>query len=179
MDPHTWEQQGRKAFQQGDMVSAAQAFARAAAAYQAQGEAFQAAVAQGNQGVALLHAGQVDAALVLLAPLPARFARWRRPREEALSWGNLALALERAGRRQEALEAYRRSLEGLAALGEGLREEQAAVHRGLARVHVRMGRWREALGHMMQALLLAPRTPLERLLRFLLLRVAKLSPPSR
>jgi len=161
------------------LQGSAQAFARAAAAYQAQGEAFQAAVAQGNQGVALLHAGQVDAALALLAPLPARFARWRRPREEALSWGNLALALERAGRRQEALEAYRRSLEGLAALGEGLREEQAAVHRGLARVHVRMGRWREALGHMMQAFLLAPRTPLERLLRFLLLRVARPTPPSR
>lgn len=168
MDPQVWEQQGRKAFQQGDMMSAAQAFARAAAAYQAQGDAFQAAIAQGNQAVAMIHAGQVEAALSLLESLPSRFARWRRPREEALSWGNLALALERAGRWTEALEAYQRSLTGLETLEDDVQVERAAVHRGLARVHVRLGRWRIALRHMMLAVILAPRTPVERLLRGLL-----------
>ena len=172
MDPHIWERQGKKAFQQGDMMTAAQAFARAAAAYQAQGDEVQAAIAQSNQAVAMLHAGQIEAARSLLEPLPSRFARWGCLREEALSWGNLALALERAGRHEEAREAYRRSLERLRALGKGLREERAAVHRGLARIYVRQGRWRRALTHMMQALLLAPRTPLERALRFLLLRLA-------
>lgn len=170
MDPQTWERQGRKAFQQGDMISAAQAFARAAAAYQAQGDALQAAVAQGNQGVALLHAGQVEAALSLLEVLPSRFARLGHPREEALSWGNLALALERAGRWTEALEAYQRSLTGLEALEGGWQVERAAVHRGLARVYVHLKRWRTALAHMMFALMLAPRTPVERLLRVLLSR---------
>ncbi len=171
MDPQVWEQQGRKAFQQGDMMSAAQAFARAAAVYQAQGDAFQAAIAQGNQAVAMIHAGQVEDALSLLEPLPSRFARWERPQEEALSWGNLALALERMGRWTEALEAYQRSLKGLEALKDDVQVEKAAVHRGLARVYVRLGRWRIALRHMILAVILAPRTPIERLLKMLLSRI--------
>ncbi len=178
MDPQAWEQRGREAFHQGDMVLAAQAFARAAEGYQAQGDEIKALEAQSNRGIALLMLGEVAKALALLEPLPSRFAAMERPKEEALSWGNLALALERAGRYAQALEAYERCRRGLERHAPNLREERAAVHRGLARLHLRRFSWRTALGHMTRAIFLHPRSGFERVLRAAMLRVFTMGAPN-
>ncbi len=169
------EHLARQALEQGDWQTAAQHFARLAEGYQARGDALRAAEARNNQATALLLGGQVQQALQLLQPLPEVFLRHGEPAKAALAWGNLALALEKAGQFAQAQEAYQRSLERLPQ-DPAHRAERAAVHRGLARVLARRGRWKPALEHITAALLLEPRNPLERLLRWWLLRWTQAHP---
>lgn len=170
-DPAHWEQQGRQAWEAGELRQAVEAFARAAAAYRAQGDEVAALRMEGNRAVALLFLNQVDEALRLLSPLPQQLEALQNPREAALAWGNLGLALERAGRAREAQEAYLRSLTLMRAFPD-MTEEKADVYRGLARLAFRRGHGVQALRMMARAVYLAPRNLLERLMMYALRPVA-------
>jgi len=163
----SWETQGHQAWRSGNPEQAAEAFARAAEAYRRQGQRVAALRMRSNQAVALLEQGRVHEALHLLSSLPEQLESLQAHREAALAWGNLGLALERAGRLQKAREAYLRALEGLRALPHG-DEEKAAVYRGLARIALRTAHPVQALQYMARAIYLAPRTLTERVLQLAL-----------
>jgi hypothetical protein len=88
-------------------------------------------------------------------------------RRQALAIGNQAAALEGIGRSEEALEAYSRSADLLASLGET--ELRANVMQSASALQLRMGRQLEALASMQAGLSgLKHPTPKQRLVRRLL-----------
>ncbi len=111
--------QAKRAYQAGDFAAAAQAFAQAAAAYTAAGDALMAAEMQNNRSVALLRAKQAQAALEAASGTEEVFAAAGDARRQGMALANQASALQALKRFKEAVEYYEKASEVLEKAGEG------------------------------------------------------------
>ncbi len=128
---------GKAAFASGHFGPAAEAFQKAAEGYSRLGDALNAAEMRNNLSVALLKAGQAQAALEAAAGTEETFARSGDFMRQGMALGNQAAALEALKRFREALQAYDRSAELFAQAGEG--DLRAMVMKSAAAIKLKHG----------------------------------------
>lgn len=109
----TWSEQARQAYQAGNFVQAAEAYGQAAKVAAAAGDEATAAEMKNNQSVALLRAGQSQAALEALNGIDEVFARLADYRRLGITYANRASALQALRRFKEAIQEYERAAEAL------------------------------------------------------------------
>ncbi|WP_299026448.1 hypothetical protein [uncultured Thermanaerothrix sp.] len=173
MDPVLWEKEAQTAYAQRAYEIAAQAFEKAAGAYDEGGEVLKAAEMRNNASVAWLQAERPEAALRCVEGTPELFAQAGDKRRQALALGNQAAALEALGQAEIALEIYRRAADGLKAVGE--MENYARVMRRISALQVQTGQQFAALFSMQAALEYQPKlSPRERMLKSLIGTVQRL-----
>lgn len=144
--PKELSKAGKAAYQTGDYLDAAQHFEAAAKGYAAKGENLLAAEMSNNQSVALLKAGEAQAALEAVASTDEVFADAEDTRRQAMAVGNAAAALDALGQLEQAEVAYLRSAALLAEIGAD--ELRANVMQSLSQLQLRTGRQLEALATM-------------------------------
>jgi tetratricopeptide (TPR) repeat protein len=149
--PQQLEKEGKAAYERADYISAAKAFAEAAAAYSAHGEPLMAAELKNNQSVALLQSKQAQAALETVAGTDAVFAAAGDLRRQGMALANQAAALEALRRRDEAIACYRTSVEILERAGA--KDLRADVMRAVAGLQVRGGKMTDAVITMQSGLM--------------------------
>jgi tetratricopeptide (TPR) repeat protein len=147
--------EAKKAYQNGEYAEAARLFAQAAEWFKAAGQVIDAAEAANSQSVALLQAGDAEAALQAGQGTDKVFADGNDPGKQALALGNQGAALEALGRNDEALAAYKECARLLKETGDA--ENRAVVLKSISALQVRTGHHLEALASMDAALETAPR----------------------
>jgi tetratricopeptide (TPR) repeat protein len=150
LTPEDHDKEAKQAYQQGDFETAAEQFAAAAEAYQAQDNTVMTAEMRNNQSVALVQAGQGQPALDALEGTQQIFESAGETLKAAMSIGNRAAALEALGKLKEAEEAYKQCAEALKELGES--NLRADVMQSISRLQMRTGRQVEALANMQDGL---------------------------
>ncbi len=144
--PRLLAAEGRRFYDKKDYLAAARAFAEAADLYTAGADALSAAEMKNNQSVALLQAGDAQAALKSASGTEKVFAQAGDIRRQALALGNQAAAREALGQREKAIALYEKS----AALLEQAGEDQlrADVMKSLATLQVKSGKTIDAVVSM-------------------------------
>ena len=167
LHPDKLVKEAKSAYKKGEFLSAAQAFAAASQAYLSAGEVVRAAEMANNQSVALLKAGDGQAALACVENTPAIFDQAGELRLHAMALANQAAALEAVGRRAEAGDIYQQAAEQLASCGED--EMRLQVMQALSALQLRSGRAFDALASMQDGLSGVEKpSPKQRLLKKLL-----------
>jgi len=152
------------AYRRGDLASASEGFAAARSGYRLAGDERKAAEMANNQCVALVSLGRGAEAVSVVQDTAAVFAATRDRIMAAKATGNLASALEAAGRLEEAATAYDRALKDFHAAGD--RASEAETWQALSRLQLRRGDAFGAAASAQAALDLAPKPgPVRRLLR--------------
>jgi tetratricopeptide (TPR) repeat protein len=116
--PQKFADQANKAYQAGDFLPAAQAYAEAASLYAAEGDALMSAEMKNNQSVVLLRAGQAQAALDAARGTEKTFAAADDSRRRGMALANQASALQALKKFKEAIDLYKRSAQALEKAGE-------------------------------------------------------------
>jgi tetratricopeptide (TPR) repeat protein len=148
--PDLLAEEGKRLYQLGETLKAAETFAAAAAAYTAQKDAPMAAEMKNNQCVALLQGKQAQAALDAVEGTDAIFEQRGDFRRQGMALANQAAALEALKQREEAASLYESAADLLAQAGE--EQLRADVMRSLAALKVRKGRGLDALITMQDGL---------------------------
>lgn len=133
--PQQLAEEAKRAYQTGNLPAAAQAFARAADAYSASGDALTSAEMKNNQSVALLRNGQAQAALDAALDTERVFALASDSRREGIALANQASALQALKRHKEAIGHYQKSAEALEKADEG--DMRAEVMQLLSMLYLR------------------------------------------
>jgi tetratricopeptide (TPR) repeat protein len=149
--PQQLEKEGKAAYERADYISAAKAFAEAAAAYSAHDEPLNAAEMKNNQSVALLQGKQAQTALDVVSGTDAVFAVAGDLRRQGMALANQAVALEALRRRDEAIACYQTSAEILERAGA--RDLRAEVMRAVAGLQARGGKMTDAVITMQSGLM--------------------------
>ena len=150
IDPKTLAADAARVYQEGDFDNAARLFGEAASAFQAQGNALDAAEMKNNQSVAFLQSGDAQASLDAALGTPEIFSTSGDFRREGMAHGNQASALQALGRLDEATKAYRLSAEALEKAGED--QLRASVMQALAGIQMRKGKLIDSLISMQNGL---------------------------
>jgi tetratricopeptide (TPR) repeat protein len=143
-------EEGKQAFEEGQYEPAAQKFRDAAAGYAALNDKLNAAEMKNNLSVALLKAGQGQAALDAVLGTDQVFAEANDLKRQGMAFGNQAAALEALKRWDDALAAYERSGELFAQAGEG--DLRALVLKSAAAIKLRRGKVTESAFKMIGSL---------------------------
>jgi tetratricopeptide (TPR) repeat protein len=151
LPPQQLEKEGKAAYERTDYMSAAKAFAEAAAVYSTGSEPLMAAEMKNNQSIALLQSKQAQAALEAVAGTDAVFAAAGDLRRQGMALANQAAALEALRRRAEAITCYRTSAEILERAG--VKDLRADVMRAVAGLQVRGGKMTDAVITMQSGLM--------------------------
>lgn len=144
--PQQLTKSGKAAYQAGDYSDAAELFEAAAKGFAAQEEHLLAAEMSNNQSVALLQAGEAQAALDAVSGTADVFSAAADIRRQAMAVGNAAAALDALGQLDQAEQAYQLSAELLAEIGAD--KLRANVMQSLSQLQLRTGRQLEALASM-------------------------------
>lgn len=102
-------EEGKRLYRGGEYASAAAAYARAAGAYEREGDLSRAAEMRSNQSVALLQAGAYEQAWEIVQGIDRFFADVGDIERQAIALSNQGAVLEELGRKEEAAERYRRA----------------------------------------------------------------------
>lgn len=129
--------QGKQAFAAQQYEQAANYFTEAASAYEASDDALNAAEMKNNLSVALLQAGNAQAALEAAEGTDDVFAREGDLKRQAMAVGNQAAALEALKKTDQALEAYERCAALFAEADES--EMRSVVLQSAAALKLRRG----------------------------------------
>jgi len=138
IEPIQLAEQGKQAFANQDYDQAAEIFTQAASAYEALDDATNAAEMKNNLSVALLQAGNAQAAYEAAEGTDEVFAQAGDINRQAMAFGNQAAALEALKKLEEALAAYERSAELFAEAGNG--EMRSLVLQSAAAIKLRRGK---------------------------------------
>ena len=117
--PQEIADQARRTYQAGDYLPAAREFNQAASAYAGVGDALMAAEMKNNQSVALLRAGQPQAALEAVEGTEKIFADSEDFRRQGMALANQAAALQTLKRAKESMEYFTNAGIALDKAGEG------------------------------------------------------------
>jgi tetratricopeptide (TPR) repeat protein len=117
--PQEMADQAKRIYQSGDHAQAAESFTQAAAAYAGAGDLPMFAEMKNNQSVALLLAGDAQAALQALEGAEKIFLDIKDFRRQGMTLANQASALQALKRNPEAIDCYKRAAEALEQAGEG------------------------------------------------------------
>jgi tetratricopeptide (TPR) repeat protein len=166
-EPNQLAEQGKQAFAARDYDQAVSLFTEAASAYGALDDALNAAETKNNLSVALLQAGDAQAALDAVAGTDEIFAQAEDVKRQAMALGNQAAALEALKKFDQALEAYERSAALFAEAGEG--EMRSIVLQSAAAIKLRRGKMVDSALSMIGSVESTPKPNLlQRFLRFLI-----------
>jgi len=166
-DPQQFVDQGKQAFAAEEYDQAATFFNQAASAYEAQDDALNAAEMKNNLSVALLQAGNAQAALEAATGTDEIFAQAEDVKRQAMAVGNQASALEALKKTDQALEAYERSAALFAEAGDG--EMRSIVLQSAAALKLKRGKVMDSALSMIGSVESTPKPNLlQRFLRFLL-----------
>jgi tetratricopeptide (TPR) repeat protein len=146
LNPKQLEVEARAAYQAGDFIKAAQVFQAAEGGYDIGGNELMAAEMANNRSVALLQAGEAEAALQALVGKKEAFVQEGDLSGQAITLGNQAAALEALKRLDEASEAYTSSAELFRQSGED--EFFTATMQSLSALQLRTGKPLDALVSM-------------------------------
>jgi tetratricopeptide (TPR) repeat protein len=135
LSPQEMADQAKKTYQAGEYVQAAQEFAGTASLYAGAGNALMAAEMKNNQSVALLLAGEAQAAVDAVDGTEKIFADSEDFRRQGMALANQASALQVLHRSKDALEYYQRAGVSLEKAGEG--DLRADVMQQLSMLHLR------------------------------------------
>lgn len=142
--------QAEKAYREGNFASAAGLFLQAGQALEQSGDPLKAAEMANNRSVALLQAGDGQAALEAVEGVDQVFSQAGDTRRLALTLGNQAAALEAVNRLDEALAHYRQCNDLLKQVGDT--ENRATVLKSISTLQIKMGHHLEAVASMDAAL---------------------------
>jgi len=137
-EPLQLAEQGKQAFANQDYDQAVDIFSQAVSAYEALDDAANAAEMKNNLSVALLQAGNAQAAYEAAAGTDEVFAQAGDVNRQAMAFGNQASALEALKKFDEALQAYERSAELFAEAGNG--DMRSLVLQSAATIKMRRGK---------------------------------------
>jgi tetratricopeptide (TPR) repeat protein len=137
-DPQQLAEQGKQAFAAKQFDQAASAFTEAASAYEALDDPLNAAEMRNNLSVALLQAGNAQAAYEAAAGTDEIFAQASDLKRQGMAYGNQAAALEALKKFDQALEAYEKSAALFADAGEA--EMRSMVLQSAATIELRRGK---------------------------------------
>ncbi len=138
--------EARQAYAQGDFSAAARSFLAAAQGYAASGADLQAAEAHSDASVALLQAGDAQAALQALETVEQVFSQAGDIRRLGLAVGNRAAALEALDQLEAASTAYEQSADLLKQCGD--LDARSYVMQSLSKLQLRRGQQLQALATM-------------------------------
>ncbi len=133
----TLAEQGKKEYEKGAFLAAAQFFAQAAQAYEKANDPLNAAEMKNNQSVALLQGGRAREALQATEGTEEIFANAGDPRRQGISVSNRAAALEGMRKWQDALVEYDRAASIFEQAGEG--DMHSIVRKASANIHFKFG----------------------------------------
>lgn len=142
--------EAKDAFQHGKYAQAAEGFATALKSYQTLNDDLMAAETANNLSVALLQAGEPEAALEAVGSTEETFNQAGDVSKQAIAIGNRASALEALKRLDEAEAEYQRCADLLEAAGES--EMRVHVMKSLAALQIRRGKQVDALISMQAGL---------------------------
>ena len=137
-DPQQLAEQGKQAFAAKQFDQAASAFTEAASAYEALDDPLNAAEMRNNLSVALLQAGNAQAAYEAAAGTDEIFAQASDLKRQGMAYGNQAAALEALKKFDQALEAYEKSAALFADAGEA--DMRSMVLQSAATIELRRGK---------------------------------------
>jgi tetratricopeptide (TPR) repeat protein len=137
-EPQQLAEQGKQAFAAKQFDQAASCFTEAASAYEALDDTLNAAEMKNNLSVALLQAGNAQAAYEAAAGTDEVFAQAGDLKRQAMAYGNQASALEAMKKFDQALEAYEKSAALFADAGES--EMRSMVLQSAATIELRRGK---------------------------------------
>ena len=167
IEPQKIAEQGKQAFSAKKFDQAASAFAEAASAYEALNDPLNVAEMKNNQSVALLQAGQAQAAYDAAAGTDEIFAQTGDVNRQAMALGNQAAALDALKKLDQALEAYERSAALFAEAGES--EMRSMVLQSAAAIKLQRGKLVDSALSMIGSVESTKKPNLlQRFLRFLL-----------
>jgi tetratricopeptide (TPR) repeat protein len=167
IEPQKIAEQGKQAFSAKKFDQAASAFAEAASAYEALDDPLNVAEMKNNQSVALLQAGQAQAAYDAAAGTDEIFAQTGDVNRQAMALGNQAAALDALKKLDQALEAYERSAALFAEAGES--EMRSMVLQSAAAIKLQRGKLVDSALSMIGSVESTKKPNLlQRFLRFLL-----------
>ena len=141
--PQKIADQAQQTYRTGDFVAAAQAFAEAASAYSASSDPLMAAEMMNNRSVALLRAGQEQAALEAAQGTDELFASAGDFRRQGIALANQASALSALKQFKEAISRYKLSAEALEKADEG--DMRADVMQLLSTLYLRRFKFYDAI----------------------------------
>jgi len=167
------KQQGLAYYQKDQLAEAADCFAQAAGAYDAQAEPLAAAEARNNLAVVRLAQQDWPSALAAVEGTPQIFAAGGDRLRQAQAIANLANAHDGAGHVEQAGEYYEQAIDMLTELGE--KETRAACWKALCGIQLKQDKKLQALAAMQAGLKLSPKlSPREKTLKGLLDQAIKL-----
>lgn len=176
--PDTYEsfnEQGKKAYQEGSFQLAADFFLKAQEACKAAEKPLDAAEMANNRSVALLQAGDAHGSLAACIETDKVFAGAGDNRREGLALGNQAAAYKELGQKKESLRLFRLSADRLERAGD--RDNLAVVHKTIASLEMETGDNIGAMSSMLDAMRLTEKlTWRQKIMRWLFSIVSKLMP---
>lgn len=143
LTPDQLANEGKTAYQKGNLDEAAHAFQAAAEGYRQTGDTFNAAEMANNLSVVLLMGNDAQAALESVEGTDAVFAGAGDKRRQAMSLGNRAAALEKLNRLEEALASYEQAAELFKEVGE--HNLRAPVLKSISTLKLRTGKQYESI----------------------------------
>ena len=149
-DPKTLNEQGKEAFQSGQLDTAVDSFRAAAEAYASAHDDPNAAESKNNLSVALLQSGKAQESLEAVLGTDDVFAKAGDLKRQGMALGNQAAALEALKRFDEALAAYEDSASIFAEAGEG--DLRAMVLKSAAGIKLKKGKVSESVFKMIGSL---------------------------
>jgi tetratricopeptide (TPR) repeat protein len=138
VNPLTLAEQGKKEYEQGAYLAAAELFSRAAQTYASTKDELNAAEMKNNQSVALLQAGKPKEALQATDGTEEVFQKAVDIRRQGIAVSNRAAALEGMGKWKEALDEYDRAAFLFEQIGEG--DMHSIVRKAAANINLKRGR---------------------------------------
>ncbi len=167
LEPAQIAEQGKKAFENKKFDEAAELFLQAANGFTSGRSGIMAAEMMNNRSVALLQAGNPQAALVAAQDTDQVFAGANDLKRQGMALGNQAAALEGLNRYDEAIAAYERSAELFAQAGEG--DLRSMVMKSAAAIKLKTGKITESAFKMIGSLDVKENPSIfERILKFFL-----------
>ena len=150
IDPKTLNEQGKEAFQSGQLEAAVNSFRAAAEAYASAHDNLNAAESKNNLSVALLQLGKSQESLNAALGTDELFEKAGDLKRQGMAIGNQAAALEALKRFDEALAAYEHSASVFAEAGEG--DLRAMVLKSAAGIKLKKGKVSESMFKMIGSL---------------------------
>jgi tetratricopeptide (TPR) repeat protein len=149
-DPQILNEQGKQAFQSGQLDTAVDSFRAAVEAYASVDDELNAAESKNNLSVALLQLDKAQEALDTALGTDDIFAKAGDLKRQGMALGNQAAALEALKRFDEALAAYEHSASVFADAGEG--DLRAMVLKSAAGIKLKKGKVTESVFKMVGSL---------------------------
>ena len=149
-DPQTLNEQGKQAFQAGQLEEAVDSFRAAAQAYVSAHDELNAAESRNNLSVALLQLGKAQESLEAALGTDELFAKAGDLKRQGMALGNQAAALEALKRFDDALAVYERSAAVFDQAGEG--DLRAMVLKSAAAIKLGRGKVKESVFKMIGSL---------------------------